>query len=310
MPLHFLATGGSAPGLSEILTHFAFDVPWIAALIAAGAWYIWALRRLERTGPRVPFQRWRAVLFIAGLLWIAVGVLSPLEYYGNQVLWIDFLGFLVITMIAPPLILLGAPLTLAFRVSGPVGRARLRRLYRSRFSAVVTFPVFSWLLFAVATYLWQFSSLTDWAAQNAYLRDFQQVSLIAVALIFWIPALCTDPVRWRMAYPLRGLYVFVEMTHKALFGAMFLALNQPIHHYFRDNVPAWGPSPMLDQRMAILVLWIGGNIIFLGVLVGIITRWVQYEARNSARIDLRLEREHEAEQRRRAALDKVFRRPI
>lgn len=306
----FLATGDSPPGLSEVLRHFSFDVPWIVALIAVGAWYILAMRRLERMQPRVHHARWRALAFIAGLVWLAIGILSPLEYYGNQVLWLDFLGFLVITMIAPPLILLGAPLTLAFRVSGPLGRARLRRIYRSRIVAVITFPITSWLIFAVGTYVWQFSALTDYAAQNAYLRDFQQVTLILTGLIFWTPAMCTDPVRWRMAYPLRALYVFVEMTHKALFGAMFLALNQPVHGYFQDNVPAWGPSPLLDQRIAILVLWIGGNMIFLATIVGIIARWVSYEARNSARIDIRLDRERQAEQRRQAALEQVFRRPV
>ncbi|HMO96933.1 MAG TPA: cytochrome c oxidase assembly protein, partial [Tepidiformaceae bacterium] len=141
----------------------------------------------------------------------------------------NFTGFLVLTMIAPALILLGAPLTLAFRTASAPRRASLRRIYRSRLAAMITFPVFTWLLFAVVTYIWQFTALTDRAVENAFLRDAQQASSLAVGLLFWLPALAADPLRWRLAYPLRALYVFVEMTHKGLFGGMFLSMNNAMH---------------------------------------------------------------------------------
>nr|WP_133117634.1 cytochrome c oxidase assembly protein [Tepidiforma thermophila] len=92
------------------------------------------------------------------------------------------------------LLLLGAPLTLAFRVASPAGRRRLRALYRSRLAAVLTFPVFTWLLFAVLTYLWQFTRLTDLAAEHGLLRDFQLASLLLTGLLFWMPALAIDPL--------------------------------------------------------------------------------------------------------------------
>lgn len=300
----------SAPGIAEIFRHFSWDLPWLLALAGAAFSYLAAFRRSRGMCVRSRQSGWRAVAFIAGLAGVAAAVLSPLEHYGNTLLWVDFAGFLVLTMAAAPLILLGAPLTLAFRVSNKAWRRRLKRAYASRVAGAVSFPVVTWLSFAVATYCWQFSGLTDDAAQNVFVRDLQQATLLVVALLFWQPAIAADPQRWRLPHPLRALYVFVEMTHKALFGGMFLSMNHPMHHYFAANLPPWGPGPMTDQRMSILILWIGGNLIFLAVLVGLVNGWVQYEQRNAERTDRRLALARQADYQKRAALDQVFQKPV
>lgn len=299
-----------APGLGEVLTHFAFDVPWIAALAAASALYTVGYVRARRSPRLVQPQPSKLISFQLGIVALYIALLSPLEHYGNQVLWINFLAFLVLTMVAPPLILLGSPLTLAFQATGPAWRARLRSFWRCQCLRYLSFPVVSGLLFAVVTYVWQFSGLLTWAAENPYARDFQQVTLIAVSLLFWMPALAMDPMRWRLPYPFRGLYVLTEMVHKGLFGGMFLSASSPFHERFAANMPAWAPEPMTDQRFAIFVLWIGGNLIFLGTLVYIVAKWLEYEQRNQHRVDRRLALAREAEQRRKAALDRVFTKTI
>ncbi len=298
----------TAPGFAEVMGQFAFDAPWYGLLLLVAAFYAVAWLRVREDRPRVP-PGWRRMgAFMLGLLLIFVATQSPLEHYGNQLLWADFGGMLILTMIAPPLLLLGSPLILAFRVSGPRGRARLRRLYRGRAARIVAMPIASWLAFAVVTYAWQFTALTEEAAASVFVRDVQQLSLLAVSVLFWWPALCADPVPWRMSHPLRVLYVAVEMTHKALFGAMFLSLNTPIHETFAANAPAWSPSAMTDQGVAILVLWVGGSLVFLAALVAIAVGWIRYEARQSRRIDRRLEAEREARRQRARALGGAFER--
>ncbi len=295
----------TAPGFTEIMTHFAFDAPWDGALLLAAALYVVAWLRVRSERPEAPPGPLRAASFLTGLLLIFVATQSPLEHYGNQLLWANFGGMLLLTMVAPPLILLGSPLTLAFRASGPQGRARLRRFYRGRVMRVVSMPIGTWLLFAVVTYAWQFSSLTEEAAANVFVRDFQQLSLLVVSLLFWWPALCADPVSWRMNHPLRVLYVAVEMTHKGLFGGMFLSLHTPVHETFAASMPAWAlatMTAMTDQRLAILVLWVGGSLVFLAVMLAIAVSWIRYEGRQSARVDRRLAKRREARRQRARAL--------
>ncbi|MGE3073303.1 MAG: cytochrome c oxidase assembly protein [Dehalococcoidia bacterium] len=298
----------SAPSLAEIVRHWVFDPFWLVVIIGLAAIYA----RAFRTSRRGTFAHpcYRLTLFMAGVAVVGLATLSPVAHYSEGLLWVDFTGFLMLTMIAPPLMLMGAPLTLAFRVSGKSRRKTLRRFYRSRPVAILTFPVATWLLFAVMTYLWQFTSLTDISATNAPLRVLQQSTLLLVGVLFWTPALAADPLRWRLPYPLRSLYVFVEMTHKGLFGGMFLSMNTAMHTDFASRAPAWAPAALTDQRIAILILWIGGNMIFLVALTGLVLRWVSYEQRNQRRTDLRLALQAEAKRKRRAALDQVFTRSI
>lgn len=284
---------------------WTLDPFWLPAAILALAAYARAWRAAAGAHPR-----WRAAAFAAGVAVVLAAAVTPIEHLGNRVLWVNFVGFLLLTMVAPPLLLLGAPLTLAFRVASPAGRRRLRALYRSRLAAVLTFPVFTWLLFAVLTYLWQFTRLTDLAAEHWLLRDLQLASLLLTGLLFWMPALAIDPARWRLPYPLRALYVFVEMTHKALFGGMFLSMNTAMHSGFAARAPGWAPDPITDQRIAIMILWLAGNLLFVAVLAAIIVGWIRYEARNQRRVDRRLALQRDAERRRRAALEQVFHRPV
>ncbi|MEX1104333.1 MAG: cytochrome c oxidase assembly protein, partial [Dehalococcoidia bacterium] len=269
-----------------------------------------ATRRLALSRPRVAHPPWRTVSFMSALVIVGIAVMSPIHEYGDQLLWVNFTGFLVLTMLAPPLFVLAAPLTLAFRVSDAAGRRRLRRLYRHPVARSVTFPITAWFLFAAVTYVWQFSSLTEIAAGDWLVRDVQQVTLLLVGLVFWYVALAVDPVFWRLAYPLRVLFVGVEMVHKGLFGGMFLSMSTPFHQSFAENHPAWGPSPMMDQRMAILILWIGGNLVFIAAIVGLINGWLCYEARNQHRVDRRLEQARLAQREHSAALDRVFTKGI
>ncbi|MGE0599478.1 MAG: cytochrome c oxidase assembly protein [Dehalococcoidia bacterium] len=298
----------SAPSPAEIIQRWVFDPFWLCVVVALAVTYALAFRK-SRGGTFV-HPRYRLLLFMGGVAVVGLATLSPVAHYSKGLLWVDFTGFLMLTMIAPPLMLMGAPLTLAFRISGPRGRRMLRRAYRSRLVSILTFPIASWLLFAVLTYLWQFTSLTDEAVTNAPLRVLQQFTLLLVGLLFWTPALAADPLRWRLPYPLRSLYVFVEMTHKGLFGGMFLSMNTAMHTDFASRAPAWAPSAITDQRIAILILWIGGNMIFLVALTGLVLRWVSYEQRNQRRTDLRLALQAEAKRKRRAALDQVFTRPV
>lgn len=295
-----------APGLWEVLSRTSFDLFWASLIVAAGVLYFRGVLRAESLPLRVPHSPWRVAAFAAALVLVALAVMSPIHSYGNELLWVNFTGFLFLTMLAPPLFVLSAPLTLAFRVSSQQRRARLRSLYRSRVVSFVTFPVAIWLLFAAITYIWQLTELTEIAARNWWVRDIQEFTLLLVGLCFWYEGLQIDPVRWRMAHPMRILFIGVEMVHKGLFGAMFLSMSRPFHQQFAASLPAWAPSPMMDQRLGILILWIGGNLIFLCAIIGLIAGWLRYEQRNQHRIDRRLEQARAVERERRAALDQVF----
>ncbi len=299
-----------APAFGDLLRSISFAPHWLALLAGASALYAIGVRHARVGRPEIKFLRLRAAAFVLGMVTLWIAVLGPIEHYGNQALWVNFTGFLLITMVAAPLFVLASPLTLAFRALGKSGSARLRRFYRGFPMSWITFPPATWLAFAVVTYAWQFTSLTDLAAQYSLVRDAQLFTLLLVGIMFWYPAFPVDPIRWRLAHPLRGLYVVLEMAHKALFGGMFLSMESTFHTSFHENAAAWAPVPTTDQNLAILILWVGGNLVFVAALAAIVVAWLQYESRNNHRIDIRLAKQREAERQRQAALEQVFHKPV
>lgn len=280
------------------------------SLLAGSIAYAWAWRRAARDPRRRRLTRWRAVAFALGVVVLAAAWLSPLSGLDRYTLSGAFASMFLVSTLAPPLLLAGQPLTVLARATGPTARRRLWSLARRGPVRWLTFPVVAWLLFAGVTYAWQFSALTDWAMRHHAVWLAQQSTLLATGMLFWWPALCADPPPWRMGYTLRVFYVLVEMTHKALFGGMFLAAQAPFHPDIAARLPAWAPGAMVDQRLAILLVWVGGSLVFLAAIVGIVRHWVAYDARYSRRVDERLARQRAAEERRRAALEQVFRRPV
>jgi cytochrome c oxidase assembly factor CtaG len=113
-----------------------------------------------------------------------------------------------------------------------------------------------------------------------------------------------------MNFPLRIFYVFVEVTHKALFGGMFTSMSSVFHPSMAKAMPNWGPDPLFDQRIGVLIVSAVGNAIFITVIAFLVARWVPYETRVSARTDKRLEKERAAAERKQAALEQVFRRTV
>lgn len=292
------------------LEAWRFDPVVAGVLLVLGGGYAWGWQRASRVALRRRVGTWRAVAFATGVATLAIAWLSPLHGLDRQLLAASFGSMFLVSMVAPPLLLLGRPLTVAFIVGSPSVRRRLRAVVRSRPARWLTFPVTTWLLFAGVTYAWQFSSLAERAMRSEPVWLAQQSTLLAVGLLFWWPALCSDPPPWRMGYALRAFYVLVEMTHKALFGGMFLAAQQPFHPGVVARYPTWAPEAMVDQRLAILLVWVGGSLVFLAAAAGVVRQWVAFDARYSRRLDARLARERAAEERRRAALERVFQRPL
>jgi putative copper resistance protein D len=280
----------------------------VAGLAVIGAWYLRRVSMLRQTAPRVPHPQWRVVSFIFGLVVMAIVLLPPVDWLTTQAMWSHFAGILLVSMVAAPALVLGAPVLLTFRTASPAGRRRLHRILRNPFTNRLTYPIVTWVLFAAVTYLWQFSGMAAWAAQWLIVRDAQNLSLLAVGYLFWLPAIGLEPVRWTPMYPIRIVYIISEMVHKSFFAAAFLSLDEPIVEYFANNSASWAPDPRTDQTIAIIIASLGGNLIFLLACVWLVREWLRSESRAANRLDRRLARDRAAERERKAALAQVFER--
>ena len=290
LPARVLAHGAEAPTPSfpSVLLEWRFDPTAIVPLVLVAALYAWAVRRVDAAHPGNRHPAHRTWLFMAGLVAIAVALTSPIEAYEGLLFSVHMIQHMLLELVAAPLLLAGAPITLALRVSSPRVRHGLLAVLQSRVVHVISFPVIAWVLFAAVNWGWHFSTLYDQALENELLHYFQHATFLGAALLFWWPAIGADPSPWRLPHPMRLFYLFLAMPQNSFLGVALLQTSTVLYPHYVTNGRTWGPSPLEDQHLGGVLMWVVGDMAFLAGMAVVVALWVRHEERRTSRLDARL----------------------
>jgi len=283
-----------APAFPGVLLAWRFDPLTIVPLVAIGAAYLWAVDRVKRAHPGNPHPAHRSALFVGGLVAIGLALASPVEAYEGSLFSVHMVQHLLLMLVAAPLLLAGAPITLALRVAPPSVRRRLLWVLHSPLVKAISFPVFTWALFAAVNWGWHFSSLYDQALENTALHYFQHATFLGAALLFWWPAIGADPSPWRLPHPVRLFYLFLALPQNSFLGVALLNTGTVLYPHYVTNLRSWGPTPLDDQHLGGVLMWVAGDIAFLLGMAIVIVVWMRHEERRTARLDARLAAERAA----------------
>ena len=277
-----------APALPGVLLAWRADPFAIAALLLAAVAYLWAVQRVNAEHPGNRQPAYRSWLFCAGLGAIAVALLSPIEAYEGSLFSVHMVQHMLLELVAAPLLLAGAPITLALRVSGPPVRRRLLSILQSRLMHAVSFPVVAWVLFAAVNWGWHFSVLYDQALENQALHYFQHATFLGAALLFWWPVVGADPSPWRLPHPVRILYLFLAMPQNSFLGVALMSASTVLYPHYATNARSWGLPPLDDQALGGVIMWVVGDVVFLAGMMLVVVLWMRHEDRRTERLDRRL----------------------
>jgi putative copper resistance protein D len=288
-------TAAAEPSFPSLLASWEFDPLFMASVALANWAYIAAVRRANRAHPHSPVPRRQMVCFLLGMGTLVLAIMSPIAAYDTDLFSVHMVQHVLIIMIAAPLLLLGAPITLALRASSPrVRKGVILPILHSWPVKAVSWPVFTWLLLAGVMWASHFSSLFNGALEHEWLHRFEHVLYLASALLFWWPAINADPSPWRMNHPMRMLYVFMQMPQNSFLAVTIANATSVIFPHYASVARDWGPSPLADQEWAGYIMWVGGDIAFLVVLACLGYGWAQHEEREGKRADRTLARQKAA----------------
>ena len=278
------------PSAANLLLGWSFDpLIWLGIIAAVAAWSI-AVRRVNAHHPASPVPRARTVAFLLGLTAIAFALQSGIEAYDTALFSVHMVQHVLLLLVAAPLIALAAPITLLLRVSRPDVRRRwIVPVLHSRPLRAITHPVVAWILFAAVMWGAHFSPLFDLALENPAVHDLEHVLFLAVALLFWWPAVGLDPAPWRMPHAGRGLYVFLQMPQNTFLAVVIVFAAAPLYPHYATLQRAWGPTALEDQQIAGSIMWLAGDLLFIAALAAILAGWMRFEERNTAQADRRSE---------------------
>jgi putative copper resistance protein D len=265
--------------------------PWVLLpLIVIAAVYLCGVARLHRRGDQWPVGRTLTFVFL-GLGSIAVATMSSLGVYDGTLFWVHMVQHMVLQMVAPVFLALGAPLTLALRTLPSAPRRLLRDALHSRVAQFLAFPPVGATAFVVVPFALYFSGWYEATLRSGPLHESQHFLFVTLGAMFMWPLIGIDPIPNRAPFPLRILTTFLVLPGHVFLGVTMMQSSTLLAgDYYRELGRTWGPALAADQNIAGGLIWVAGDIIGLLMLGILIVQWIRSDERDAIRIDRHLDR--------------------
>jgi putative membrane protein len=209
---------------------------------------------------------------------VALALVSPIDRVAVALFSAHMVQHLLLLMVAPPLLTLGEPVLVCLWAFPVTVRRRSGRAWREaralrRLWQAITIPVVVWLLHAVAVWVWHLPGLYDRAIRDTGTHVAEHVSFLATALLFWW--LLTDRrARRRLGVGSALLYLFTAALSDTLLGAALSFSRRPWYPAHWGTTTPWGLTPLEDQQLAGLLMWVPAGLIYLVALTPLVARAV------------------------------------
>ena len=283
-----------APSWDILVTDWSLDVAFPLVVVLAAA-YVIGVRRLHAHGRSWPATRTAA--FLSGLVVILVATESGLAAYDRVLFSLHVVQHILLGMVAPLLLVLGAPITLALQAGSRTSQRRILRVLRSAPARVLTHPLTAWLLFGTSIVTLYFTPLYELSLRNGWFHVATHAYFLLAGCLFLAHVVGLDPIPHALGYGARLLYVVVLLPFHTFVGVALLTMNTVIASDWYDHLDrTWGARPLADQRTGAGLLWISGELFGLLCIGIVVSQWMSAEERAAARHDRRLDLEAAASQ--------------
>jgi cytochrome c oxidase assembly factor CtaG len=270
---------------ATILTSWTLNPLAIVPIVGAALLYGMGLRRAARAG--TPQPRRSAVAFFAGLAVVALALASPIDTYAEVSFSVHIAQHLLLTLLAPPLLALGTPITLALRSTRPPTARLLSRLLRSVPAVVLSDPVVGWAVFVGVGFVIHLTPLFDLALRSSGVHALEHALWLAAALVYWWPIVGRDPTAHPMSYPVRLLSLFLAMPAMSFLALAIYSARAPLYDGYATLPAPWGPSALADQRAGATMMWLVGNLALVLAMLIVATAWKRDEDTRQHRLEAR-----------------------
>ena len=285
----------------DIITDAVFSSwdlnPWVLiptifiALLYARGW-----RQLHRRAPH-HFGLSQLMAFYAGLITILCALISPLDAFAGWLLTVHMVQHLLLMMVAPPLILYGAPYLpilsglphdLLKDGVGPFLGSRVLR----KVGCFVAHPIFCWSAFIFTSVAWHAPLMYELALRSPTWHQLEHVCFLTTALLFWLPII--QPWPWVTRVPRWAIipYLFLADFQNTALSAFLMFYERVLYPTYQTVPRITSMTPLEDQAAAGAIMWVAGSIFFL-IPVGLIT----IEVLSTRHISASRTRQHSAQLR-------------
>lgn len=214
-----------------------------------------------------PVEPSRLAMFLLGVLVLFFALVSPLDTLADgYLLTAHMIQHLLMTLIAPPLLLAGMP--------GWLLRPLLRLPLALPIARTLTGPVAAFLLFNMTFAAWHAPNLYERSLGSLPVHILMHVMFFGTAVLTWWPIFSPLDELPPLPAPGQCLYLFFESLPPTVLGAVITFAGDVLYPTYAAAPRAWGLSPLNDQQLAGLIMWIPGALVFFVVLTAVFFRWL------------------------------------
>ncbi|MGV9297640.1 cytochrome c oxidase assembly protein [Amycolatopsis sp. NPDC003676] len=283
------------PTFWRLLTDWRFDLVYGTLAIVLAGLYLAGVRRLRKRGDTWPVGR--TVAWLAGCLVILLATSSGIGRYAPAMFSVHMGNHMLLSMVAPVLLVLGGPVTLALRAIPPAGRDAppgprewLLAAVHSPVSRFLTNPIVALLLFVGSFYGLYFSGLFDNALNYHWAHLAMNAHFLLVGYVFYWPVIGVDPAPRRLPPVGKLGMMFGAMPFHAFFGVILMNMQTVIGREFYTSLKLpWVGDLLTDQRLGGGIAWASGEVPVLLVLIALLVQWARQDEREAKRRDRREE---------------------
>lgn len=289
------------PTFARLALDWRFDLLFGTAAIVMAALYLLAVRRLRNRGDAWPPGR--TVSWLAGCAALLIATSSGIGRYGPAMFSVHMLEHMLLAMLVPILLVLGAPVTLALRALPPAGRAGppgprewLLAGVHAPVSRWLTHPLVTLPLFVGSYYALYFSGLFPAALPEHWAHVAMNIHFLVVGALFFWPLIGVDPAPGRLPPAARLGVVFASVPFHAFFGLALMSSSTVIGaDFYRALALPWVPDALADQALGGSLAWATGELPILLVVIALLVQWSRQDERSARRDDRRADGDGDAD---------------
>ena len=283
------------PGLATLLFDWRFDLIFGTLALALAAFYLWGVRKLRVRGVKWPVGR--TIAWLAGCFVILFATSSGFGKYSPAMFSVHMQTHMMLSMLAPVLLVLGAPATLALRALPPAGadgppgpREWVLAFVHSPVARALTNPVVALALFVGSFYGLYLSGLFESALPQHWAHLAMNAHFLLVGYIFYWPVIGIDPSPRKLPHLGKLGLVFASLPFHAFFGVVLMGMQTVIgEEFYRGLALPWNSDLLADQRLGGGIAWASGEIPLLVVLIALLVQWARADDREARRTDRRVD---------------------
>ncbi|MGX9792599.1 cytochrome c oxidase assembly protein [Mycobacterium sp. MMS18-G62] len=289
------------PTLARVLFDWRFDLIFGTAAIVLAVLYLAGVRRLRRRGDAWPVGR--TLGWLCGCAALLFATSSGLGRYMPAMFSMHMVAHMLLSMLVPILLVLGAPVTLALRALPTAGRGDppgprewLLAALHSRVSQFLTHPIVATVLFVAGFYGLYFGGLFDAAVDNHAAHVLMNVHFLLSGYLFYWVVIGIDPTPRQIPQLGKLAMVFASLPLHAFFGVVMMSMKTVLgESFYRSLQLSWHTDLLGDQRLGGGIAWAAGEVPLVVVMIALLIQWRRSDERTAKRLDRAADRDDDAD---------------